>query len=279
MKPSLSHLPESDLALDRHRAAPDQKGVFYREARFGGVLFSALTVKREGAQLGKPCGRYLSLGFAPPALWSEEEKEEITLALRLALLAFFDAPKRVLVAGLGNRRLTADSLGPRVAERVSATASLPSRLLAGFGAAPEVAVAVSVPDVFARTGIESVRTVEAACALSGAQALLALDALATSARERLLRTVEITDTGTVPGGGVKRGKEALTRERLGIPTVALGVPTVVRMDEEHFLVPRDLEEGVDALAEVLSRAIDLAFGEAPPSVDFRVESLFSSANM
>ena len=279
MKPSFSSLSESDLALDRHRTAPDKKGVFYREARMGGVLFSALTVGQEAVHLHKPCGRYLSLCFSPPSLWSEEEREEVTLALRLALDAFLGSPGRVLVAGLGNRRLTADSLGPRAADGVSATASLPSALLAKFGAAARTEVAVSVPDVFAKTGIESVRTVEAACALSSAEALLALDALATSEKERLLCTVEITDTGTVPGGGVKRGKDALTRERLGIPAVSLGVPTVMRAGEEHFLVPRDLEDGIDALAKTISRAIDLTFGEAPPSVDFCVESLFSTTNM
>lgn len=280
MRASYPQFTESDLALDRHRADPRRRGITYREASFSGVLFSALTVTESAENFGKPCGRYLSLTFPHPALWSEDEKEALCLCVRLALHAFFkESPTRLLVAGLGNRRLTADSLGPLVTERVNATASLPKAFLERFGAMSRTAVAVCAPDVFSRTGIESVGTVGAAAKLCHADAVLAFDALATVEKERLLCVVELTDTGTVPGGGVKRGKAALTRGSLGVPVVAVGVPTVVRVDGEYFLVPRDLEEGVFAIASLLSRAVDLTFGEEMPKVPFSVEELFISEEL
>lgn len=280
MRHSIPPHQTSDLALDRHRAAPRGRGVTYREASLGGVHFSALTVGKGAKDFGKPEGRYLSLGFSVPALWSEEDAEELTLAMRLALRFFFKtAPRRLLVAGLGNRRLTADSLGPLVTEHVSATAALPEAIFTQFGASIDTRVAVCAPDVFSRTGIESVHAVEATSALFRADAVLAFDALATVDKGRLLRVIELTDTGTVPGGGVKQGKAALTEGALGIPVVAVGVPTVVRTDGEHFLVPRDLEEGVSALARLLSRAVDLAFGEGVPDTGFSIDELFVSEGL
>lgn len=280
MQPSSSYITASDLALDRHRASPKKKGVIFREALFGDVHFSALTVRENAKDFGKPAGRYLSIAFPSPALWSEEEEEELLLAVQLAIRVFFKSPpRRLLIAGLGNRRLTADSLGPLVAERVNTTASLPEAIFAQFGIPIDTRVAICAPDVFSKTGIESVRTVEAASRLFDADALLAFDALATSEKERLLRVIELTDTGTVPGGGVKQGKEALTAATLGIPTVAVGVPTVVRADAEHFLVPRDLEEGISAIASLLSRAVDLAFHGDAPNADFSIQELFVSEEL
>lgn len=271
---------ETDLALERRRASGERRGITYKEAAYGEIRFTALTVGKEAVASEMPCGRTLSVSFPTPFFFSEAEKEETRNALRLALQAFFPTPpSRLLVAGLGNRRLTADSLGPLTAERVEVSAALPKALAECFGIENETRVAVCVPDVFARTGIESVRSVEAAARLFEADALLAFDALAARDKERLFRVVEFTDTGTVPGGGVKRGTLTLSQKTLGIPVVAVGVPTVVRADGAHFLVPSDMEECVEALASLLAEAVNLHFGGALPVEGACLEELFEEETL
>ena len=264
----------SDLASERHRILGGTGGVC-KEQRLGELLLTALTVDKErGARLDKPCGRYLAISFPPRLLRSEETEASLSRTLA-AVLAYFLLPaSEVLVAGLGNRRLTPDAFGPMTADGISVTAALP-RELAKIGALPPTRVSVCAPDVFAHTGIESVESIAAAARLSRAQAVLAVDALASSDKERLLTVFEISDSGTVPGAGMKRGRAVLSSEALGIPVVALGLPTAVRVDTSHFLVPQELEEGVTALASVASHAIDLAFGFSPPTLPFPLSSLFT----
>ncbi len=268
---------ESDLAYERHRADPKKEGVFYKEARVGDILFSALTVSEAGeAAVGKPKGRYLSLHFSPSSFLTDEQKESIQLAFCAALRYFFEVPpKRLLVAGLGNRRLTADSLGPLTADKIEVSATIPPSLSEELGFSLPTRVGVSVPDVFAKTGIESVRSIEAAAALFEADALLVFDALAATEPRRLLSAIEICDSGTVPGGGVKNSRLALSEAMLGIPVVSVGVPCVVRTKGDFFLVPRSLEEGVHALSEILAGASNLAFSPFPPAYPFALKNLFS----
>ena len=267
-------LRETDLALERRRA-PHERGVLYREAVWEDIRFTALTVTEEARESGLPVGKTLSVSLSPSLLWEAGEKKQVLDALRLALQIFFPTlPERLLVAGLGNRRLTADSLGPVTADLVEVTAALPEAVSALFGLSPTTRVAVVLPDVFPKTGIESVRTVASAAKLHRADAVLTLDALAAKEKERLFRVIEITDTGTVPGGGVKQGSLSLTQKELGIPVVAIGIPTVVRMGEEHFLVSRHMEEELHTLAPLLAEAINLHFGGVSPLENQKITSLF-----
>lgn len=266
---------DTDLALERKRVRAKDGGILYKEGVRDGVRLSALTVKEGAKEDGHPAGKTLSLSFSSPYLWDEGERRAVRDAFALGLKYFFPTlPSRLLVTGLGNRRLTADSLGPVTAEGVEVSAVLPEELLAKFEIPITTRVAVYVPDVFSKTGMESARLIEGAARLFQADAVLAFDALAARERERLFRVVEITDTGTVPGGGVKQGALSLSRESLGIPVIAVGVPTVVRVDEEHFLVIRDMEECVREIASLLSETVNLVFegGDAPS--DSAVADLF-----
>ncbi len=282
MKKKKNYIPcafrETDLALERTPPPSKKRGVFYREAMRGDIRFSALSVSDDAKREGYAAGRTLSLSIPAPFLWSAEEKGAVCDAFRLALQLFFPTPPvRLLVAGLGNRRLTADALGPLTVEAIEASAALPETLYAQFGLAPTTRIAVCVPDVFSKTGIESVRTVEAAVRLFEADAVLAFDALAARDKERLFRVIEITDTGTVPGGGVKRGSLSLSKGSLGIPVIAVGIPTVVRTDGEHFLVSRDMEEYVHSLSSLLAEATNTVFGDAPRLEDSEISAIFREA--
>lgn len=267
-------LKETDLALERGRV-PHERGILYRETVWSDIRFTALTVTEEARGSGLPVGKTLSLSLPVALLWEAEEKQRMLDALRLALQIFFPMlPERLLVAGLGNRRLTADSLGPLTADLVEVSAALPEAISALVGLSPATRVAVTIPDVFPKTGIESVRTVASVAKLHRADAVLTVDALAAKEKDRLFRVIEITDTGTVPGGGVKQGTLSLSQRELGIPVVAVGIPTVVRMGEEHFLVSRHMEEELHTVAPLLAEAINLHFGGVSPVENPKITSLF-----
>ena len=265
---------DTDLALERKRA-PNEKGVLYKETTMGDIRFSALTVTENAKGDALPVGKTLSVSLPAFFFSNGEERKQFLDAIRLALQVFFPIlPARLLVAGLGNRRLTADALGPMTAERIDASAALPRALGEQFKIPSFTRIAVSIPDVFPRTGIESVYTVRAAARLHKADAVLTVDALAAREKERLLRVIEITDTGSVPGGGVKRGTLALSKKTLGVPVVAIGVPTVVRMGEEYFLVSRGMEDELHVISGCLAEAINLHFGGESPIEGDLISSLF-----
>lgn len=249
-----------DLAVERHRLSPDGEGRLFREETYGALRLCGLTAEKTTREIAR--GRYLSL--TPLSGTLADVSEPLADAL-LAAFRFFlgTAPLRLLVAGLGNRHLTPDALGPLTADGVEATAAIPERAAAALGISFS-RVFVFIPDVLARTGMESAGQIAAIAALTGAEAVLTVDALAAASCERLLSVLELTDAGTVPGGGVGARRQPVSADVLGIPVLSLGVPTVVREGRAYFTVSRTTEEETAALAHTLSTAINrFARGETP----------------
>lgn len=166
----------------------------------------------------------------------------------------------VLVAGLGNRGMTADAVGPLALESLLVTRHMIRALPRQFrGFTPVAALA---PGVLAQTGMEAAELLRAAADAAGAGAVVAIDALAARSRDRLCATVQLGDTGLIPGSGVGNRRNALDRETLGVPVVAVGVPTVIAAapggGEELFLTPRDIDEKVRELGRVIGYGVTLA---------------------
>lgn len=256
---------ESDLALERHRILAPPRGTTHEAWQEDCVTVERVRVSTEegAAALGRPTGTYLTLAFPSPPLLLAADRESIKRVLSSSLLSLYPTPPaRLLVVGLGNRRLTADSIGPLAADRVTASA-----VLEGFvdRALTGTLTAVFTPDVYAQTGLESTEMVRAAARVFAADAVLVIDALAASAKERLLSAVELCDSGTVPGGGVGNRRLPLTREALGVPTVAIGVPTLMR----SAALVRHVLTACDAQKEQVRHAAHLAAGlyALPPYAD------------
>ena len=268
-----------DLALEaREWAAGTGRlpGVSLREERLHGLALTRVRVwDRAGAErLGKPEGTYLTLTL--PRLPGGRE-EVLAAARAVADLIRETAPSRgpVLLAGLGNRRVTPDALGPRTAEGMLATRHL-GEVLPGLRP-----VAALAPGVTGTTGLETGELVAAAAAALAPACVIAVDALAARRQERVCRTIQIADTGIVPGSGVGNARMALDRETLGVPVIAVGAPTVVdaatlcmdlleeaggdgggfdpglfrREGAEWFLTPRSVDREVEILSRVLSLGI------------------------
>ena len=150
----------------------------------------------------------------------------------------------VLVIGLGNRSVTPDAVGPLCCQSVLATRHLTGAepILDGFRP-----VSVLAPGVLGTTGVETGEIVRGLLENIRPELILAVDALAALRMRRLMRTIQLTDTGIVPGSGVGNARTALTHEELGVPVIALGVPTVI----DTATIASEIAEQTEARCEAL----------------------------
>ena len=273
-------LPRTDLAVEAHRiraGAGRLEGVEVRETDRSGFHVATVEVRSPAAseELCKPVGVYQTVTL-DPVLRREEAAFSSAAELISGLIGDL-LPKSdgfsALVVGLGNRAITPDSVGPQTMESVLATRHLRAQLNDLF---PELRpVCVLSPGVLGTTGIEAARMVKAVAADLHPDVVIAVDALACSEPERLCRTIQITDTGITPGSGVGNDREALNRESLGVPVIAVGVPTVMDIrtvsDSDAlkgmFVTPRDIDTTVSDFSKLTGYAIDLALQPALSILD------------
>ena len=206
--------------------------------------------------LGKPKGTYLTL----TAKELDRHWEQCSPALGKAIveLLHLQPGERALVVGLGNRAVTPDGIGPMTAERIFVTGHLPGQLPALFSEIRRVYALT--PGVLGSTGLESADIVQAVVRREKPDKVIVVDALAAASRERLCRAVQVTDAGIVPGSGVGNARAAFSKESLGVPVCALGVPTVLDAGEGEPLMvtPRDIDERVRRFSGLLAAAINRA---------------------
>ncbi|HHW49707.1 MAG TPA: GPR endopeptidase [Clostridiaceae bacterium] len=180
------------------------------------------------ASLGKPMGNYITLEV-PRLMDNDQELYENTckmLARELARLVNIDKKATVLVVGLGNWNVTPDALGPKVVSSLMVTRHLleyvPDQV--DEGVRPVCAVA---PGVLGITGIETGEIIRGIVDRVKPSAIIAIDSLASRKMERVNTTIQLADTGITPGSGVGNKRMELSKKTLGIPVIAIGVPTVV----------------------------------------------------
>lgn len=244
---------------------------------FGVDVVRVLDERGEQA-LGKPVGTYVTLTL--DGLKRREEDAFGRAARAIAdelrpLLTSLDQSAPVLVVGLGNRAITPDAVGPLVHQHTMVTRHLVEQVPEHFGSFRPVASLSA--GVLGTTGVESGSLIRAVCDAIRPACVIAVDALASRSLHRVCRTVQLADTGIVPGSGVGNHRKALNRETLGIPVIAVGVPTVVdgatlAMDllgreeppelargvENLMVTPRDIDAQVADLSKVVGFGINLA---------------------
>ena len=276
----------TDLAVEAHALWRESagettrlKGVAAREEQVEGMTVTRVEIlDQEGARaLGKPEGTYLTLDVSP--LWRREEDAFPRAVRAVAALLGPLLPEEgpVLAAGLGNQAMTPDALGPRSLDHLLVTRHLGEALpqlrpVAGLGAG-----------VLGTTGLEVAEWVRGAAEQVGPAAVIVVDALAARDLERLCATVQIADTGLVPGSGVGNHRMALNRETLGVPVISVGVPTVVDAEtiardllgeagavpkalngrgRRFFVTPESIDQKIRDLSKVLGYGINLALQES-----------------
>ncbi|WP_274651953.1 GPR endopeptidase [Paenibacillus humicola] len=198
-----------------------------------GITITRLDILDEQGSraLGKMIGHYVT--FEVPDLRKQDTGLQDRLATRFAqeFASFLerigvDKNANILIVGLGNWNVTPDALGPLVVENALVTRHffelMPDQVAPGYRCVSAVA-----PGVLGITGIESSEIVQGIVDRSKPDLVIAIDALASKALERVNTTIQIADTGIHPGSGIGNKRKGLTKDILGIPVVAIGVPTVV----------------------------------------------------
>ena len=276
----------TDLAVEaqelwRESAGETTKlpGVEARDGEREGVPVTTVRIlDREGEQaLGKPRGTYVTLTLEGVANRAEGIFGRAVRAVageRAPLLEQAAPEGRVLVAGLGNRAITPDAIGPKVHEHILVTRHLVEQMPEHFGHLRPVASLAA--EVLGNTGVESGEVVGAVCQKLRPACVIAVDALASRSLERLCRTVQLADTGIAPGSGAGNHRMALDRDSLGVPVLAVGVPTVVEgatlaadllgadelpdLDPGRSLLvtPKDIDSQVADLSKIVGYGISLA---------------------
>ena len=229
----------TDLALEtREKFEEDNveiKGVrveeeFQKERE---IKITTMVIETEnGAKaMGKPKGTYITMEAENMDCQDEDYHREISLELAKLirkLLPDCKEPLSVLVAGLGNREVTPDALGPRAVDNLMITRHILKEFgKYAFGEEEVNAVSGIVPGVMAQTGMESQEIIRGVIEETKPDVVIAIDALAARSTRRLSRTIQITDTGINPGSGVGNHRHGLSKDTVGIPVIAIGVPTVV----------------------------------------------------
>lgn len=255
----------SDLACESvAREGMQIEGTEYKERRVGEFLHSALRVKSETAanRLGKEVGVYVTISCGRIDGMSEENTRLLErllagevrgMAARLTGKAV-DENFCVLIAGLGNAALTADAIGPKTAMRLTATRHLREHDVKVFRSVGCAAVAALAPGVLGQTGIETAELLRGAVACVHPDVVIAVDALAARSCDRLATTVQLCDTGIAPGSGVGNHRTAINRETLGVPVIALGVPTVV--DSSTLVYDALRKSGIEEIGEELREVLE-----------------------
>ena len=228
----------------------------------------------QARRLERPPGTYITITLEPylrrqPHFFARGAQG---IAAELSSLLPPDKGKQpVLVAAIGNPSLTADAIGPEAVSNLLVTRHMLSSMPRLFEDFHSVA-AVSA-GVLSQTGMESAEMITAVSRRLHPRAVIVVDALAARSREKLCRVLQLADTGLTPGSGVGNHRRAITRETLGVPVLAVGLPTVIRAEtlcsrsepagpadpaDALFVTPRDIDQKVRELGRLIGYGITLA---------------------
>lgn len=247
--------------------------------------FDVKTVKVINSQgsekIGKPVGEYVTMDTDPLNMREMDAFEKACKVLGSILKKILSKSENgsILVAGLGNREIISDALGPFVVKNTMVTRHLVRKVSEYFGEMRQVAAIA--PGVLASTGMETGEIINSLVTGSDVSAIIVIDALASRSLSRLCRTVQVSNTGIIPGSGVGNHRNAINRETIGIPVIAVGVPTVVyagtlaydiaknsgfelkekdlsKYSGELIVTPRDIDENVRDMAKLIGYGINIA---------------------
>ncbi|MBQ3549106.1 MAG: GPR endopeptidase [Oscillospiraceae bacterium] len=259
---------ESLENLKNEKTFSSFKGVEMEERSREGFSVTTVSVTDEaGAQaVGKPVGRYTTIDLRPYFRRADGFflRACRCLAAEVQALLPVSLADGVLVAGLGNRAMTADAIGPLALESLLVTRHMVERQRQQFRHL--LPVSALPTGVLAQTGMETLEHLRGAVEAVHPAAVIVIDALAARERTRLCATVQLGNTGLVPGSGVGNHRKAINRETLGVPVLALGVPTVIEAthlggaaaEETLFLTPRDIDGKVGELSRLIGYGLSLA---------------------
>ena len=235
-----------------------------------------ITSESASRKIGRPKGRYITLRAADGSFDEEvscfNERARL-LAKEIAFMLPCDMSKGALFAGLGNRQITPDSIGPLAADRILATRHIDSTMLKELG---ELArVSVISPGVLAQTGLETAEVISLIAERVKPSVIIVCDAFACSDMENLGTTIQLCDTGISPGSGVHNSRAEISMSTMGAPCIAIGIPTVADIaavtgsEQEELkgmiITPSRIDTVASRGSALISLAVNLALqGQLTP---------------
>ena len=204
-------------------------GVDSNVEKIGSITKTKIRIINENGEraLGKPKGTYITIE-APEIKYDTEVYEKVCMLLadEIREMAKPDKNTKTLVAGLGNRNITPDALGPEVISHLMVTNHMKEKM-ADFLSDDITSVSAVSPGVLGTTGIETSKIIKGIVSEIKPDLVIAVDALASRSIDRISTTVQLSDCGINPGSGVNNKREGLNEETLGVKVISIGVPTVV----------------------------------------------------
>lgn len=231
--------------------------------------------KKGEDSLGKPKGTYITIEAKDLSTNDGSFHKEMSEALFLNLKEMLNKKKKILIAGLGNADVTADSLGPKVVNNLYITRHLQKEGIGNY----QFELSAIAPGVMAQTGIETSEILESLADRIKPDVVIVIDALAARSYSRLNKTIQISDTGIAPGSGVGNHRNEITQHTIGVPVLAIGVPTVIsvpaiihdvfgekslenvseNIDEEFIsmhVTPKNIDESMKRISYTISEGIN-----------------------
>lgn len=286
----MSFAIRTDLAVETQEILrtkeKELRGVNFREEKKEDMLISYVEIETENAAsaMGKPRGKYITIE-APNMIeadfdYHKEISKELSNIITQLVEKVLPGKKNhhgygisILIVGLGNREVTPDSLGPKVIDNLFITRHIIKEFgKYAFEDSDMNKISGIAPGVMAQTGMECAEILRGIVKEIKPDLVLTVDALAAGNARRLGRTIQLTDTGITPGSGVGNHRNAINRESIGVPVIALGVPTVVDAATLHahnemvppflngmFVTPKNIDESVKQLSYTISEGLNMAF--------------------
>ncbi|MBQ0037716.1 MAG: GPR endopeptidase [Clostridiales bacterium] len=259
-----------NLGYGQKNFAPE--GIHAAEKTREGYTVTDIRVESSSAaqQLGKPVGRYITIDLRP---YFRRQTGFFVRGVRCLAQELTDLLPGVgqefstLVAGLGNPALTADAVGPLTLHNLLVTRHMVTLLPLQFSTfSPVAALECGVTGC---TGLETLELLQGVVEKIRPAAVITVDALAAQSRERLCATIQLGNTGLIPGSGVGNHRAAINQDTLGVPVIAVGLPTVIsttvlgdKGGDEVFVTPRDIDQRVRELSRLIGYGITAALQPA-----------------
>ena len=256
----------TDLALEAaeifrqgQKSAARLEGILQSESLREGYAVTRTEIVDPAAAraIGKPAGRYVTVDLRPYFRRQGHFFGRGVRCLAAELRALLPPEHGTVLAGLGNRGMTADAVGPLVLENLLVTRHMETFPFS-------TAVAALAPGVLAATGMETAELIRGVVQQVRPAVILVIDALAARSAQRLCAAVQLSDTGLIPGSGVGNHRRAIDRETMGVPVLSMGLPTVTGADEPPelpeplFVTTRDVDQRVRELSRLMGYAVTLA---------------------
>ncbi len=230
----------TDLALERrdlykkaHNIETDVDGIETEEEKIDdSLMVNRVKVTNEKGEqaIGKPIGSYITIDIKKLKVATEEDiqkaSEIVTKELKILIEKHVNTKDSILVVGLGNIYVTPDALGPKVINEIDITRHLLEYMPEVLDENTREVSAIS-PGVLGTTGIETLEILKGIVDNIKPKLVIVIDALASRSIERISSSIQLADTGIVPGAGVGNARKELTQNTLGVPVIAMGIPTVV----------------------------------------------------